>query len=460
MPVHFLLNGELRAEDKVRPSTTVLDYLRGTCRLTGGDCGACTIVVARRRNGSMHHEAVNACLMLLPQLDGAAVTTVEGLAADGELHPVQKALIETDGTQCGFCTPGFVMALYAFRQGGEPVDTGRIHDALAGNLCRCTGYRAIVAAAHAAASAGVPKIADVVQDVPANAGYRADGQAVWMPHNLDELVTLRASHPDALIVAGGTDLGLRASKDREQFPRMILTGAVEDMRDVAVKDGALTIGGAATYTMALPLIERHFPSFAALIRRIGSRQIRNLGTFAGNLQTASPIGDTLPCLMALGAEVTLASRGSQRTLPAEQFITGYRKTALKPDEVIASVRIPLLPADTHFAAYKLSKRFDQDISTVVAAFLLKVEQGKVAALHAFYGGMAATTKRATSVEAALVGQPWTAASLANIDETMARDFQPLTDFRGSAAYRLRAAAGLIRRLQVETTGETIRLEAL
>jgi xanthine dehydrogenase small subunit len=232
------------------------------------------------------------------------------------------------------------------------------------------------------------------------------------------------------------------------------------MRGVTVKDGALEIGGAATYTMALPLIERHFPSFAALIRRIGSRQIRNLGTFAGNLQTASPIGDTPPCLIALAAEVTLASRAGNRSLPVEQFITGYRKTALKADEVIASIRIPLLSDGTQFTAYKLSKRFDQDISTVVAAFALKIKGDKVASLRAVYGGMAATTKHASNVEQALLGKPWTAASLAKIDHAIVKDFQPLTDFRGTAAYRLRAAAGLIRRLQIETTTDAVRLEAL
>jgi xanthine dehydrogenase small subunit len=296
--------------------------------------------------------------------------------------------------------------------------------------------------------------------VPSSRDYRCAGQTVWMPHSRDELVKLRADHPDAVLIAGGTDLGLKASKDREQFPKVILTGAVQDMCSVAVKDRALEIGGAATYTMALPLIEQHFPSFAALIRRIGSRQIRNLGTFAGNMQTASPIGDTPPCLMALGAELTLASPAGERTLPVEQFITGYRKTALKPDEVIASIRIPLLSDGTQFTAYKLSKRFDQDISTVVAAFTLKAQSGEVASLRAVYGGMAATTKRATSVERALTGKPWAAASLAKIDEAVAQDFQPLTDFRGTAAYRLRAAAGLIRRLHIETTTDAIKLEAL
>jgi xanthine dehydrogenase small subunit len=465
MPVHFLLNGDLRAEEGIPPSTTVLDYLRGHARLTGtkegcaeGDCGACTVVVARQRDGEMRYEAVNSCLMLLPQLDGAAVTTVEGLASSDELHPVQKALVETDGTQCGFCTPGFVMALYAFQQGGEPAETERIHDALAGNLCRCTGYKAIVAAAHAAAAAK-PRV-ETVRDVPSNGDYRYAGQNVWMPRSLDELVKLRAEHPDAVLIAGGTDLGLKASKDREQFAKVILTGAVQDMHGVAVKDGALEIGGAATYTMALPLIDQHFPPFAALIRRIGSRQIRNLGTLAGNLQTASPIGDTPPCLIALGAEVTVASRAGKRTLPVEQFITGYRKTALKPDEVIVSIRIPLLRDGTQFTAYKLSKRFDQDISTVVAAFALKVEGGKVGSLRVVYGGMAATTKRALNVEQTLIGKPWTAASLAEIDDAIAKDFQPLTDFRGTAAYRLRAATGLIRRLQIEATTDAVRLEAL
>jgi xanthine dehydrogenase small subunit len=465
MPVHFLLNGELRAEEGIPPSTTVLDYLRGHARLTGtkegcaeGDCGACTVVVARPRDGKLQYEAVNSCLMLLPQLDGAAVTTVEGLASEGELHPVQQALVETDGTQCGFCTPGFVMALYAFQQGGEPAETERIHDALAGNLCRCTGYKAIVAAAHAAAAAK-PR-AEAVRDVPSSGDYQYAGQAVWMPRSLDELVKRRAEHPDAILIAGATDLGLKASKDREQFAKVILTGAVADMRSVAVKDGALEIGGAATYTAALPLIEQHFPSFAALIRRIGSRQIRNLGTFAGNMQTASPIGDTPPCLIALGAEVTLASQAGKRTLPVEQFITGYRKTALMPDEVIASIRIPVPKDDVQFTAYKLSKRFDQDISTVVAAFALKVEGGKVASLRAVYGGMAATTRRASNVEQALIGKPWTAASLTKIDDAVGKDFQPLTDFRGTAAFRLRAAAGLIRRLQIETTGDAVRLEAL
>jgi xanthine dehydrogenase small subunit len=224
---------------------------------------------------------------------------------------------------------------------------------------------------------------------------------------------------------------------------------------------ALELGGAVTYTQALPHIDRHFPSFGALVRRIGSRQIRNLGTIAGNLATASPIGDTLPCLIALGATVTLLSRAGERVMPVESFITGYRATALRPGEVIASIRIPLLEAGQEFSAYKLSKRFDQDISTVIAAFHLERRDGKVHQLRAAYGGMAPRAMRAANVEAAASGQPWTLATLADIDAVLARDFTPIADHRGGAAYRLRAAANLIRRFQWETSSDVaLRVEAL
>jgi xanthine dehydrogenase small subunit len=270
-----------------------------------------------------------------------------------------------------------------------------------------------------------------------------------------------SAHPDALLFAGGTDLGLRASKDREAFPVVISTAEIDELQVVAADAKALTIGGAATYTQALPHLDRHFPSFGALVRRIGSRQIRNLGTVAGNLATASPIGDTLPCLIALDASVTLASRTGERSMPVEAFIMGYRKTALVPGEIIAAIRIPLLAADHRFAAYKLSKRFDQDISTVVAAFRLALRGGTVREIRAAYGGMAARAMRAGHLESALTGREWTQTALAGVDDVLARDFTPMSDHRGGAAYRLRAAAGLVRRLQIETTsGAPAGVEAL
>jgi xanthine dehydrogenase small subunit len=455
---------------------TVLDWLRTRAHLTGtkegcaeGDCGACTVVLGRRVDGSLQYQAVNSCLMMLPQIDNCAVLTVEGLAApDGALHPVQQAMVDADATQCGFCTPGFVMAMFAFHHGGEPADDTLIHDALAGNLCRCTGYRSIVEACRRIAAGPADRFvaqsaatADALAAVPPCTDYHAGAQAHLMPRSLDALFAAMAQSPDALLLGGGTDLGLRVSKDREALPVVIATQAVAELRGINIADNAIEIGGAVTYTQALPHLDQHFPSFAALVRRIGSRQIRNLGTIAGNLATASPIGDTTPCLIALEASVRLASRAGERVLPVEDFITGYRKTALAAGEIIAAIRIPFLAPDRHFAVYKLSKRLDQDISTVIAAFSLQLQNGKVGELRAAYGGMAARAMRAISVEAAVNGRPWAPAWLADIEPLLARDFTPIGDHRGGAAYRLRAAAGLLRRFQLEiSAGAPMRVEAL
>jgi xanthine dehydrogenase small subunit len=474
--VQFLLNGRPWREDIAPPTMTVLDWLRGRARLTGtkegcaeGDCGACTIVLGRAVDGSLQYQAVNSCLMMLPQIGNCDVLTVEGLAgADGSLHPVQQAMVDADATQCGFCTPGFVMAMFAFHHGGEGADDGVIHEALAGNLCRCTGYRSIVEAcrrvAHGPADrfiAGKAAAAAALAALPAWTDYRAGAQVFVRPRSLPELFAALAQLPDALLLAGGTDLGLRASKDREAIPAVIALDAVEELRRIATLPGALELGGAVTYTEILPHIDRHFPSFRALVRRIGSRQIRNLGTIAGNLATASPIGDTIPCLIALDATVTLRSRAGERVMPVDKFITGYRETALLPGEVIAAIRIPLLEAGQDFSAYKLSKRFDQDIATVIAALRLERRDGKVRQLQAAYGGMAPRAMRAPNVEAAVSGQPWTPATIADIDAVLARDFTPIADHRGGAAYRLRAAANLVRRFQWETSSDVpLRLEAL
>jgi len=282
--------------------------------------------------------------------------------------------------------------------------------------------------------------------------YRSAGQAFLAPQSLNDLLEATARHPDAIVLAGGTDLGLRVSKDREVLPRVISTAGVRELKRCRVTADALEIGGAVTYSDALPRLDRHFPEFGALLRRIGSRQIRNLGTLAGNLATASPIGDTIPCLVALDATVTLRGRSGARTLAVESLITGYRQTALVPGQIIETIRIPFLSAGQQFAAYKLSKRFDQDIATVVAAFRLTLEANRVVELCAAFGGMAPRVMRATALERALVGRVWASDSLRDIDALLARDFTPISDHRGGAGYRLRAAAGLLRRFQLETSG--------
>ena len=455
---------------------TVLDWLRTRARLTGtkegcaeGDCGACTIILGREVDGSLQYRAMNSCLMMLPQLDQRAVFTVEGLAAaDGALHPVQQAMVDADATQCGFCTPGFVMAMFAFHHGGEAADSAIVHEALAGNLCRCTGYRSIVEACRRIAQgpadrfvADAPALAEKLSKLPPCTDYRYGTQAFLMPRSLAALFAAMEQQPNAILLGGGTDLGLRVSKDREALPAVIALEAVEELRHVTISDDAIEIGGAVTYTESLPHLDRHFPSFGALVRRIGSRQIRNLGTIAGNLATASPIGDSIPCLIALDASVQLISRAGERVLPVELFITGYRKTALAAGEVIAAIRIPFLAPGHKFSVYKLSKRFDQDISTVIAAFRLERRSGKAGELRAAYGGMAARAMRAVTLETAVKGRPWEPAWLPDVETLLARDFTPIGDHRGGAAYRLRAAAGLLRRFQFETSSNLpVRVEAL
>jgi xanthine dehydrogenase small subunit len=457
----FQLNGRTVVEDRVSPTTTLLDYLRLNARLTGtkegcaeGDCGACTVVVGLPQDdGHMEWRAVNSCLVLLPQVDGLPVITVEGLAKrDGTLHSVQQSLIDADATQCGFCTPGFAMAMFAFAWSGEPRDDETIHEALAGNLCRCTGYRPIVEACRTM-RAEPPGCGLAERAGQPAAEYRHGSQLYLAQRSIGELVAAKAKYPDAYVLGGGTDLGIRVSKDREVFPVVISTQWVSELRGISEDKDKIVIGGGVTYTRALPVLDRHFPSFAALVRRIGSRQIRNIGTLAANIANASPIGDTIPCLMALDATIRLRSTRGARDVQADAFIVGYRKTAMEPDEIIEAIEIPLLKDGATFTTYKLSKRFDQDISTVIGAYRLRLENGKVAELRAAYGGMAATTARAKHVEDALTGRPWTLDPLRDVDALIAKDFQPMTDHRGTDAYRLRAAANLLRRLQAETTGE-------
>lgn len=468
MAIRFNLNGLPRVEAAASATMTVLDWLRTRAHLTGtkegcgeGDCGACTIMVGRTHNGAVRWQAVNACLMVMGQLDGAAVLTVEGVTPADGLNPVQQALIDADATQCGYCTPGFVMAMTALQQDGGTGDGSvgergddAIHEALAGNLCRCTGYRAIVDACRSLA----PAAPIAPGPLPQRASeHRAFDHVFLAPTSLDELLALRARHPDAVLLAGGTDLGLKVSKERAHWPLVISTANVAGLARISVTPSAISVGAAATYSDLLPHLDRHIPAFAALVRRIGSRQIRNLGTLAGNLATASPIGDSLPCLMALAATVQVRSQTAETTVQIAEFITGYRETRLAADEIITTIDIPVPPSSATFAAYKLSKRFDQDISTVVAAIF---KDGRE--VRAAFGGMAAKVMRAPTIEKALAKGKADTMSLADIEALLAQDFAPMSDHRGSAAYRLRAAAGLVRRFVLESNGGAapLHLEAL
>jgi xanthine dehydrogenase small subunit len=444
--VKLVLNGSA-VEDTTSPADmTLLDWLRETRRLTGtkegcaeGDCGACTVAIGN----SQGWHAVNSCLALLGQADGCAVMTVEGLGTPATPHIVQKTLAEAHGTQCGFCTPGIVMSMFAFQQGGETPDESTIHEVLAGNLCRCTGYRPIVEAIRSLPAA---------EAVTAPAAGPAEScGTVQAPRTLAALHGLRARHPDAVLWAGGTDLGLLASKERRHFPVVITTAQVVELGGISVTDAHVEIGAAVTYARAQAVLDEHFPSFGDLLRRIGSRQIRNMGTLGGNLGTASPIGDTLPCLLALDATILLSGPGGSRIVGIDDYFTGYRKTARRDDEVIAAIRIPRLKRGERFVAYKVSKRFDQDISAVLGAYRLG------AAPRLAYGGMAAVPQRAKALERVLATGELSPSAIA---AAVRADFAPLSDHRASAEYRLTVAGNLLRRALAEEAGAVTRLELL
>ena len=455
--IRILLNGEPCEIRDVPPATTVLDWLRTEKRLTGtkegcaeGDCGACTVVLGIPDGGGLRHEAVNSCLMTVPQLAGRALLTVEGLAANGRLHPLQRAMVEADASQCGFCTPGIAMALYAFLEGGEEPEVETIHDALAGNLCRCTGYRPIVDAARKAERSPAPVPAGPVPE--AGPDYEAGAQIFFAPRTLDELVALRAAHPDAPILAGGTDLGLLFSRERRAFDAIISVARVGELDRLEIREDEIEIGAAVTYTRALPVLEAEYPGMGELIRRIGSRQIRNLGTIGGNIGNASPIGDMPPCLIALDATLVLRGADGARELPIGDFFLDYRRTDLRPGEVIEAVRVPRLAPGEVFRTYKVSKRYDQDISAVIGAYRLTLADGRVTDARIAYGGMAATPKRARHAERALIGGSWDGEAVEGAKRAMEDDFEPIDDFRAGARYRAMVAANLLERLHLQTAG--------
>lgn len=466
-PLRFLLNGEPMAIGEIDARTTVLDWLRSHPALRGtkegcaeGDCGACTInIESLDGEGNLVRRAAVSCIMVMAQLEGLGLRTIEGIGDVDALHPFQTAMAEGGGTQCGYCTPGFIMsgvALLSSAKNGLTDDV--IHDALAGNLCRCTGYRSIVDAVRASAGQnhetdGQELIGNLValrkNGVPPDSGVH-----VSRPRTLAELVAFRRAKPQAALLAGGTDLGLLAGRDRTPPDEIILTRNVAELRVLEPSPEGLRIGAAITYAEAAEELETLHPEIARLVSRIGSTQIRTMGTIGGNLGTASPVGDMIPMLIALDARVTLATGEASRTLPVEDFVQGYRKTSLREDEFIVAVDIPALGPDMLFFAEKVSRRRDQDISTLMLAARLSVSNGIVTQARLAFGGMADRVKRATHAETALTGK-----SLAlDIDAAIAAlcaDFTPIADVRASASYRNRVAGNLLRKMAQSLEAESV-----
>ena len=450
MEIVFRLNGEIVRTD-AQATETLLDWLRERNGLTGtkegcneGDCGACTVMLTDAGGA----RTLNACILFMPQVQGRAIRTVEGIAApDGTLHPVQQAMIDHHGSQCGFCTPGFVVSMATAHLNGATDHD----DQLAGNLCRCTGYAPIVRAAEAVAGTPVPDwLRDApMPDRPATGAGDGAGEP-FLPESSDALADWYLAHPEATLIAGATDVGLWVTKQFRDLGPVAFLGHCPDLAGITESGGTLRVGAATTMTALHAAVARRLPSYAELIRRYGSVQVRNAATLGGSLANGSPIGDNAPALIALGARLHLRRGDARREIALEDFFLAYGRQDRQPGEFVEAVTFPAEAPGLR--CYKISKRFDQDISAVCGALNMTVEGETIVAARIAFGGMAATPKRATATEAALAGRPFTAATLAAAQEALAEDFPPLTDMRASADYRLAVARNLLVRYHADRTG--------
>lgn len=466
--VRFHLNDRAIEEASAPPTTTLLEYLRRNLHLTGtkegcaeGDCGACTVVVLdAEAPGGPRYRAVNACLMFLPMVQGRRVYTVEGLRRAEGWHPAQEALVRHLGSQCGYCTPGVVMATFEACYRDDLKEPWQLDDQMCGNLCRCTGYRPIRDAAREVAGTcpdgHFKKVLGEAQAEPLGFRREGDGRCYVTPNSFEELWAAMQAWPQAKLICGGTDLALVVTKRYEELPQLIALEGIAGLRGISRVEGGWRIGATTTLTdlEAACLGElRALTPLLRMLRYFASRQIKHRATVGGNLCNASPIGDLAPALIALGARVVLASASGQREVALDEFFLAYRKTALHAGEILAAVIVPEPPANARTAAYKVSKRRELDISAVAAGLYVETgANGEVTLVRAAFGGMAATPARARQLEAALLGKPWTEATVEAALPALARDFRPLDDHRGSAWFRGQVAENLVRGFYLETRG--------
>ncbi|MGK0273117.1 MAG: xanthine dehydrogenase small subunit [Cocleimonas sp.] len=474
--IQFLLNGEKVSVSNPNPTQSVLYYLRENKKLMGtkegcaeGDCGACTVVIGELVDDNPELKTVNACIQFLPTLNGKALFTVENLRQeDGSLHPVQQSMVDHNGSQCGFCTPGFIMSLWnvynqyqiSSHHNDSKPDQAEIRSALTGNLCRCTGYRPILEAAQKMFDLPTVKfdtetlrqnLAEIQRDDIL--AYDDKDNKFFAPNNIHQLTELKAQYPKATILAGGTDVGLWVNKQFRDLNPIIYIGEVAELKEITVNDNKLRIGAGASLSNAYKAISQYYPEMDEMWERFASRPIRNVGTLGGNIANGSPIGDSMPALISLGAEVILRNAKGSRTMLLEDLYLDYMKKDMLPGEVVEAIDLPLPIPERVFRCYKLSKRYDSDISAVFAAFSIVLKNDIVESFLITYGGMAATPKRATLSEQSVIGQQWNETTVKNAMQIMKQDYAPMSDGRASDANRMQSATNLLYRFYLETRSE-------
>ena len=517
--IRFCLNGRWIEETAVASDMTVLRYLRTQQSLPGtkegcgsGDCGACSVLLGEcslddAGNGQWQYQAINGCITFIAQLDGKSLITVDALSSKktpkglakekplSQLHPAQQAMVDYHGSQCGFCTPGIVMSLAALHENqrinknSEPADHHQIIDALSGNLCRCTGYRPIIEAAENMGNyennstdvgqVGIwqPKVQLVAESMTkAEVGLVSSSSSAdiesqsWSPKTEDELKSLLAQYPEARMVAGATDIALEVTQMNRRIPQLIAINDIASLKTITIEDDSILIGAAVTYSQMEATLNEYFPEFGQLMHRFASRQVRNNGTMGGNVANASPIGDTPPVLLALGACIELASREGNRWMPLHEFFLDYKKTQQKQGEYLRMIRIPRLKENQHLKVYKISKRLEDDISAVLAAFKFTLADGKhgqagsqiVTAVSSGFGGMAGIPKAATQLEQALLNKEISMENFEQAALVLDQDFAPMTDVRATSEYRLQVAQNLVQKCAFELANpdSITRIEAL
>lgn len=469
-PVHFLLNGQKVTLTELNPNTTILQYLREHLYRVGtkegcaaGDCGACTVAICELVEGKLEYRSVNACITLMISVHGKQLITVEDLKQNKRLHPVQQSMVDCHGSQCGFCTPGFVMSLFALQKKHPSPNRQQILESLSGNLCRCTGYRSIIDAGLCApsefdffdqhAEQTISRLSELDNEKPSV--IEQEGNHAFYPKSVAQLADLLTEYPDARLVAGGTDLALEITQNLKQFDVLISTLGVKELCQINQSSMHISIGAALSYSTFKSFLELYYPAWVEMIERLGSLQVRNIGTLGGNIANASPIGDMAPVLLTLNASMTLRTSTGKRELPLDEFFIDYKVTALRKGEFIQSIKVPKPTDQETLHVYKVSKRFEDDISAVLGAFNIEMVEDRIHAISIAYGGMAATPKRAKHCEQALRGKVWNQTTLEQAMQVLEQDFSPMSDVRASSSYRLLVAKNLLRRAFLETNNSTI-----